>query len=217
MGASHQRSKTELELEKKLQHLQPGTRRYEIVAAARGFKAAWVELAQQLTQVRDKGEFMAWGYSTFEAYCRREIHVRQDTAEKLTRSFAYLRDHEPKVLESRSLPPLDVVDLMSKARERAPMADDTWQAIRQEAFEPEGDVTRGKILKRLREAAPEAFAPIKAPEIVEGNPVDLKKAVMLAERLQSVLEGGLSPRCLTLARQIVADLRAQTSDSQIGA
>src|SRR4051812_45199566 len=107
MGRRHNRS--EAEMSAQLEALDPASARYQVLAAARQFKAFWVDLGERLTQVRESYAFTQWGYTSFEAYCRRELHIKQDTANKLTRSFAFLRDHEPTVLERRDtheLPPL---------------------------------------------------------------------------------------------------------------
>lgn len=208
---ARRKSRAEVEIETQLGTLDPKSERHVVLSAARDFKVAWVELGNRLTAVRESNSWQNWGYSTFDAYCRRELHIRRDTANKLTRSYSFLRDHEPSALqdrERRELPPLDVVDLLSQAEERAKLSGDQFDMIREEIFAPDNVIpTKGQVLKRFREFDPDAFrsAPRKnAP--VEG---DIRKALLLAERLQALMEvqDGVSTTALNGVRRAVSELR----------
>ncbi len=183
------RSRAEAEIEAKLATLDPKSPRYQVLAAVRDFKAAWVQVGERLTRVREEEQFRGWGYSTFEQYCRRELRIKNETANKLTRSFSFLRDHEPKVLaqaHERELPPLDVVDLLSQARERAKIKPADLDGIRREVFE-NPSATRGQVVQRFRELDPEAFR--GPPRSEKSDPAaDVRRALLLAERLQALLE-----------------------------
>jgi hypothetical protein len=188
---ARRRTRAEVEIEAKLQALDPSTKRYQVLSAVRDFKASWVAVGEELTEVRESSLFEEWGYTNFETYCRRELRIKDDTANKLTRSFSFLRDHEPQALDERQqreLPPLDVVDLLSQARERAQVEPSELDTIRREVFDPEaGPVTRGQVVKRFREIDPDAFRP--PPRQPKPNQdEELRKALLLAERLQSILE-----------------------------
>ena len=184
-------SRAEAEMEAQLRTLDPNSARYQVLAAAREFKASWVALGDKLTVVREKQSYRDWGYTNFETYCRRELRIKTETANKLTRSFAFLRDHEPNALADdslvRELPPLDVVDLLSRARERTKIPAEQLNNIQQDVFSSEKQHTRGQVLKKLREVDPDAFrtAPRSEQTPAEG---DLRKALLLAERLLSLLE-----------------------------
>src|SRR5262245_30688537 len=137
---AHRTSRAEAEMDALLGQLDPSSDRYRVLSAARAFKAAWVVMGEELTALREKETFRDWGYPTFEAYCRRELRLKSETANKLTRSFGYLRDHEPAVLEGgvvRELPPLDVVDLLSRARERTKLSEEQISDIAETVFYPE--------------------------------------------------------------------------------
>jgi len=181
------RTRSEVEIEAQLETLPKGSERYVVLAAARDFKIAWVGLGDRLTAVRESGGWRNWGYLSFEAYCRRELQLRSDTANKLTRSYAFLRDHEPQALANRKtheLPALDVVDLFTRARERTSVPSRQIDSIREEVFSSEEGVpTRNQVVKRFREIDPNAF---RNPAPTGG--VDLRQALLLAERLQSMLE-----------------------------
>ena len=244
MGAVASLSRVEADIEARLQDLDPGSKRYQTLRAARDFKAAWVGLAKALTQVRDSGEFQTWGYATFEAYCGRELKIRRDTADKLTRSFAFLREHKPDVLDRQresDMPALDVVDLLQRARAKASVPEEAFVSLRDDVLADGKQSTRTQVLKRLREVDPEGFGAGSAAnkdgksglgvkglvavggESGEGEasrgPVDLKKAVMLAERLQSVVEAGdgLSGRTVAMICEIAAELRARFDATQMAA
>ncbi|RYF09504.1 MAG: hypothetical protein EOO40_06765 [Deltaproteobacteria bacterium] len=221
---TQRKTQTATAMAARLESLDPATPRYGILAAAREFKASWVELGERLTAAREKEAYAAWGYPSFEAYCRRELQIKQDTANKLTRSFSYLRDHEPKVLdarEGRSMPALDVVDLLSQAKERTEISADAFDSIREQAMDPEARVTRAAIMKKFREADPDAFRPAAKPKDVSPpGPNDLRKALLLAERLQSVLtaqEGDVFNAAATKAAAVVAELKARFAAMEGGA
>src|SRR3982074_2952305 len=81
--------------------LEPGSGRAArlreaVVQAARRFKSTWVALARLLVEVRRESLFEEWGDESFAAYCAKELHIRRQTALKLTRSFSFLEKHEPK-------------------------------------------------------------------------------------------------------------------------
>lgn len=97
-----------------------------IVAAARRFKASWFELGEALTRVRREERWKAYGYSSFEDYCKRELHLREETASKLTGSYSFLHARAPKVVERAfapdnfgedPLPAYQAVDFWRKADE----------------------------------------------------------------------------------------------------
>lgn len=206
---ARRKSRAEVEIEVQLRTLDPNSERHCVLSAARDFKVAWVELGNRLTAVRESDAWRNWGYATFDAYCRRELRIRRDTANKLTRSYSFLRDHEPEALrerETRELPPLDVVDLLSRAEDRAKLSEDQLDTIREEIFAPDNVIpTRSQVLKRFREFDPDAFRNAACAP-VEG---DVRKALLLAERLQALMEvqDGISNTALSGVRRAVSELR----------
>lgn len=209
---ARQKSQSQAAMAAQLETLDPASPRYHILSAAREFKASWVDLGERLTTAREKQVYTAWGFASFELYCRRELQIKADTANKLTRSFSYLRDHEPKVLDgrqSRDLPSLDVVDLLSQAKERTQISPDAFDTIREQVMAPEAHVSRAEVLKKLREADPEAFKPVAKPkEAVAVGPNDLRKALLLAERLESLLSAQSGDGFEAAARKAAAVVTA---------
>lgn len=213
------RTRTEAEMEALLAKLPPGSDRHSVLSAAKEFKASWVLLGEKLTKVRESGQHAAWGYKTFEAYVKGELRLKPDTALKLTRSFAFVRDHEPTVLSApitRELPAMDVVDLLAQAREKVKINDEQLNAIRRDAFNSdEGPLTKSEVMKRFREVDPEAFkpAPKNAGIVVDGN---VRKALLLAERLQTLLTGitNLSEGAQAAANTVTSELRTIFSSQE---
>lgn len=213
---ARQKSATEAAIAAKLQTLDPASTRYHMLSAAQKFKASWVELGERLTTARETQSYTAWGFASFELYCRRELQLKAETANKLTRSFSYLRDHEPKVLgdrQSQALPSLDVVDLLSQAQKRTQISPDAFATIHEQVMAPEAHISRAEVLKKLREVDPEAFKPAaKAKETGVTGPNDLRKALLLAERLESLLAAQADDRFEAVARKasaVVTALREQ--------
>lgn len=185
-------SRAEAEVQARLTQAEPNSDRHHILEAAASFRASWVGLGERLTWVRETQAFSGWGYPSFEGYCRRELNLKSDTANKLTRSFSFLRDHQARSPESetpQATPPLDVVDLLSQARERTALTEERLHEISAEALQGSVPPTRHEVLKQLRDVDPEAFrAPAKTPSVATGTSVDLRKALLLAERLAGLLD-----------------------------
>jgi hypothetical protein len=93
--------------------------RAEVLARARRFKASWIELAESLSSVKRSGHWKNWGYDSFEAYAKGELRIRQETADKLTGSYSFLKRRAPSVLERDALeeriPSYQAVDFLRRA------------------------------------------------------------------------------------------------------
>jgi hypothetical protein len=95
--------------------------RADMIARVRRFKASWYELGSALTEMRRTDRFKQWGFKDFEDYCRRELHLKRETADKLTGSYAFLRRAAPEVLErdgrEAPIPSYQAVDFWRRAEE----------------------------------------------------------------------------------------------------
>jgi hypothetical protein len=95
--------------------------RAQLIASARRFKSSWIELAGALTRVRRNGQWKRWGYDTFEHYAKSELHLRQETVDKLTGSYSFLQSRAPGVLDrdglSSPIPSYQAVDFLRRAEE----------------------------------------------------------------------------------------------------
>ncbi len=210
-------TRTQADLRARLQQLPEGSPRRAALMAACTFKSSWVELGEALISVREEGQYKAWGYPSFEAYCKSELHIKADTVLKLTRSFAYLQQHAPERLSrsesTTAAPALDVVDLLSQAASRTKVSQDALSRMGAQLLQKDAAPTRAEVLKTLREDDPEAFrAKSRAaavPKTVQD--VDLRKALLLAERLFGLLgEQGdvVSAQAHAKLERVVQELRA---------
>jgi hypothetical protein len=134
--------------------VEPGTFRYEVLVAARRFKASWVELGALLVRVRKEGLHESWGYPTFEAYCLKELHIRRQTALKLTNSYAFLEKHEREMLNQppENRPSFEVVEVLAKAEERGQLNETEYQAIRDDIWKE--DKPPAELAKELSQRFP---------------------------------------------------------------
>lgn len=134
-------TKTDRQLEDKMLAFADDGERVEVLGKARAFKRSWIELAQALSAVVERGSWERWGYRSFDAYCKTELHVTPSTAAKLLGSFRFLESSAPRVIEraesepAAPVPDLKVVDFVARAEERGAADEDTLAEIRRAAFE----------------------------------------------------------------------------------
>lgn len=114
------------------------SQRYKVLETALAFKTNWIELGKKLHEVYKSEKFREWGYKTFEKYCFQEIGIRKKTAEKLTMSYFYLQNHEPKILENankKSIPELNTINVLAQAKTDGNISEDNYEELKQAAFE----------------------------------------------------------------------------------
>src|SRR4051794_1602522 len=113
--------------------------RAELIRCARHFKASWIELAQALTEARRSGSFRRWGHASLEDFAKKELHLRQETVDKLTGSFVFLKRRAPEVLSrdgvSMPIPSYQSVDFLRRAEEESDAPKDVVQAIRKRVID----------------------------------------------------------------------------------
>lgn len=116
-------TKVDQELEEAEARFEDDPVRAGMVRAARRFKASWIELGEALTETKRKSAWKKWGFASFEEYTKKELHLRQETVDKLTGSFSFLKARAPQVLSrdalSESIPTYQAVDYLRKAHERS--------------------------------------------------------------------------------------------------
>ena len=175
--------------------------RANVVAAARRFKASWFELGESLSRVRREERFRGWGYSTFEDYCKKELHIRSETAEKLTGSFSFLRARAPKVVErafsrdheesDQPLPTYQSVDFWRRAEETE-VPRDTVEEIRRQVLD------EGASVSRLHRQFREVVFPLDDATRSEKRRTELRSATAkLTELLALARDEGLVPAQLS--------------------
>jgi hypothetical protein len=148
LSAMH-RTKTEAVLADAERAHEDDPERAEVLRRARRFKASWIDLAEALTGVRRGGRWKEWGYDSFEAYAKSELRIRQETADKLTSSYAFLKRRAPAVLARDAVrepvPSYQAVDFLRRAEASESAPRDTVTEIRRRVLEeaaPAAAVTR---------------------------------------------------------------------------
>jgi hypothetical protein len=182
--------------------------RADTLAKARAFKRTWLELAEALMRVQQHDRWRSWGFDDFEAYCRKELHLRASTVAKLLGSYRFLESSAPKVLErSRKgelspVPSIGAVEFVAKATERGAADEETLQTIHHAAFEegaepailnkrfkevafPESDEDRSGRQRSAIVATARRLASLIADEAA---PVPRKLAIRVEETIGELLE-----------------------------
>jgi hypothetical protein len=141
------------------EELPAGSLRRRALEGARRFKAAWVEFARLLAEVRRGEEWRAWGYPSFDRYCSGELFVKRATADKLTASYGFLERHEPRLADGRGgeAPPFEVIEVLSRAEAAGRLTADGWRQLRDEVLE------RPTTPRALDRTLSERFGPPPAP------------------------------------------------------
>ncbi len=113
--------------------------RADLLRRARRFKTSWLELAEALTATRRGGRWQEWGYDSFEAYARAELHLKQETVDKLTGSYSFLQRRAPGVLRrdplSEPMPSYHAVDFLRRAEEQDGAPRDAVDEIRRRVLD----------------------------------------------------------------------------------
>ncbi len=202
-------TKTDRAMEDQLLAVADDPLRADTLAKARAFKRTWLELADALARVQKAAEWQRWGFTDFDAYCRKELHLRSSTVAKLLGSYRFLESSAPKVIErARGEDPLGpipshaAVQFVQKATERGAADEETLATIRRVAFDegaeapllsrqfkevafPEEAVEKRE---RLRGQIAGAARRLSALIAEEGAPVSRKMAVKVEEAIGELLE-----------------------------
>jgi hypothetical protein len=134
-----QRTKTDAALADAERSHADDPERAELLARARRFKASWIDLAEALTAIKRSSGWKHWGYDSFEAYAKGELHIRQETADKLTGSYTFLKRRAPGVLERDALrepiPSYQAVDFLRRAEASEDAPKGTVEEIRRRVLD----------------------------------------------------------------------------------
>lgn len=180
-----------------------GSFRHTVLTSARQFKSTWVELGKLLVRVKDEHFYEQWGYETFEAYCLKELHIRRQTAEKLTRSFSFLQRHEPRSMArpeaTHEAPAFEVVEVLAQAEQRGQLSAEEYRDVRDSIWNPQVPTPqlRRELLERFPTPAREA----------RSTGEELTRLLGLARKLAAELQ-----RCRKVPRAIAERAAALADD-----
>jgi hypothetical protein len=154
-------TKTDRAMEDRLLAVSGDPERADTLAKARAFKRTWLELADALARVQKHESWRRWGFTDFDAYCRKELHLRSSTVAKLLGSYRFLESAAPTVLErarampEEPIPSMAAVEFVQKATDRGAADADTLADMRRFAFEEGAEAPM--LAKKYKEVAfPEA-------------------------------------------------------------
>src|SRR3954466_7999011 len=141
-------TKTDRQMEDRLHAVASDPERADTLQKARAFKRTWLQLAEALTRANDKRLWEKWGFSDFDAYCRKELHLRSSTVAKLLGSYRFLETSAPRAIErarntdhfESPIPSLPAVEFVQKATERGSADAETLQTIQIAAFDEGAEV-----------------------------------------------------------------------------
>jgi hypothetical protein len=187
--------------------------RAEVIARVRRFKTGWYELAEALTESKRSEGYKRWGFSSFEDYCKRELHLRQETVDKLTGSFSFLRSKAPDVLRrdgrQAPIPSYQAVDFLRRAEEESNAPEETVAEIRRHVLE------EGAPLPKVSRLYQQVVFPVDADELVEKRRGSLQHTISkLVQLIAEAREDGAVPR--ELAAEVEEPLQRLASHLQVG-
>ena len=202
-------TKTDRQMEDRMLAVQADPERADTLAKARAFKRTWLELAEALSRCSEKKLWENWGFSDFDAYCRKELHLRGSTVSKLLGSYRFLESSAPRVIEraredhyEAPIPSIATVEFVQRATDHGKADEETMQTIHRVAFEEgaEAPVLKSKFGQIVfpvseRDRRDKARSTIAAAArrlstlIAEADsPVPKKIAVQLEESIGELLE-----------------------------
>ena len=203
-------TKTDRKMEDTMLAVADDPVRADTLQKARAFKRTWLELAEALTKVSDKRMWERWGYSDFDAYCRKELHLRGSTVAKLLGSYRFLETSAPRVIERARdtetfdipIPSVATVDFVKRATEEGNADEETLRTIHRVAFDEGGEApllkkSFGEIVfpqtdrekkEKLRAQIAGAARKLSALVAEDGSPVPRQIAIRVEATIGELLE-----------------------------
>jgi hypothetical protein len=204
-------TKTDRQMEDRLLAVSNDPLRADTLQKARAFKRTWLELAEALTKVQANRSWEQWGFTDFDAYCRKELHLRGSTVAKLLGSYRFLETSAPRVIErargggdsfESPIPSLPAVEFVQRATERAAADPETLETIQRVAFDegldapllakkfkeiafPETDRDKRE---KLRSGIAQTARKLSSMIAEDGSPVPKKLAIRVEELVGELLE-----------------------------
>ncbi len=183
--------------------------RSDTLQKARAFKRTWLELAEALSKVTENKLWEQWGFSDFDAYCRKELHLRGSTVAKLLGSYRFLETSAPRVIErartdhyEAPIPSIATVEFVEKATAAGHADAETLRTIHKSAFEEGvekpmlakkfGDlvfpVSNADRKEKLRSSIAAAARRLSSLIAEDGAPVSKALAIRVEETVGELLE-----------------------------
>ncbi len=202
-------TKTDQLMEDRMLAVSSDPVRSDTLQKARAFKRTWLELAEALSKVTDQKMWEKWGFSDFDAYCRKELHLKGSTVAKLLGSYRFLETSAPRVIErartdhyEAPIPSIATVEFVEKATAAGHADAETMRTIHRSAFEdglekPMLAKKYGEIVfpvsnadkkEKLRAAIAGAARRLSSLIAEDGAPIPKALAVRVEETIGELLE-----------------------------
>ncbi|MFC1699589.1 hypothetical protein ACFL1I_06515 [Candidatus Omnitrophota bacterium] len=156
------------ELEQRLAAAPAASVRHQVLSNAKSFKTSWIDLGQSLYAVWKDKLYKDWGYSNFDAYTKKEIGIRKQTALKLLRSYLFLEKENPLYLKKdfnqqadpASVPSYESVDALRLASNNKQIDRVDLENIKKDVLQGGKDAQQVKkdltsLIKQRQELLPE--------------------------------------------------------------
>lgn len=174
-------------VEQKMEDVEKGSFRYQVLQSVKKFKTSWLELGQALYAVYKDKLYKDWGYTTFEAYISKEASIHKQTAVKLLKSYYFMEKEEPAYLTkdyaessgAAAFPSYEAVNLLRLAKNRKDIGEDGYASLKKGIFE------KGK---EAREARKDLTALIREREELSPEEARKKKSDAVLRRFLSILK-----------------------------
>ena len=155
-------------LEQRLADAPATSVRHQVLSNAKSFKTSWIDLGQSLYAVWKDKLYKDWGYSNFDAYTKKEIGIRKQTALKLLRSYFFLEKENPLYLKKdfnqgadpASVPSYESVDALRLASNNKQIDRVDLENIKKDVLQGGKDSQQVKkdltsLIKQRQELLPE--------------------------------------------------------------
>ena len=212
------KTKAILNIEKRMEELDPGTIRYQILDDVKAFKTSWMSLGQALYSVWKDKLYKDWGYQEFDNYTSKEIGIKKPTALKLMRSYSFLENKEPRFLantcseeaEPAKIPDFEAVDVLRKAENNKNVDPEDYAKIRKYVLEDGRDVKEVKkdlteMIKQKEDFLPEEVRRKKRTAVVKRF-IGQVKAVRKELKITKMLPESLLKELDEVVSKIEAEL-----------
>ncbi|CAN5800175.1 hypothetical protein BH11MYX3_BH11MYX3_47510 [soil metagenome] len=202
-------TKTDQLMEDRMLAVSSDPVRADTLQKARAFKRTWLELAEALSKVTDSKSWEKWGFSDFDAYCRKELHLKGSTVAKLLGSYRFLETSAPRVIErartdhyEAPIPSIATVEFVEKATAAGHADAETMRTIHRSAFEDGLEkpmlakkygeivfpVTNADKKEKLRAAIAAAARRLSSLIAEDGAPIPKQMAIRVEETIGELLE-----------------------------
>ncbi len=186
---------------------------------ARKHKASWIEFGRYLHPIYQNKLYKAWGFLTFEGYCKSELGIKEATAGKLLKSYRFLENEEPQLVKEpfaedrqvKAIPNYEAVNILRLAKQNQNITAQDFAKLRSAVLEnnQEPKELRSKVKAILAERTEEEKDPADVRRLRRN--ASIKRVVTFLTNMKKELESDnlLPPYLLKQISELAAKLEDQ--------